>query len=165
MDSSNRERTQTCLLAHMHDGTGLMEAFGDFAHPSLLLKLSVFADPFELARNMSKFCRLVVSSSLHGLIVSDALQIPSVRWKAPSDASPTPLAAKVNADFKYYDYFTGIDYHHDSKDAVSQVPHIPGLPSSIAASAETRTGPRIDGASTNSKAWRWLSLLNRTLMR
>jgi pyruvyltransferase len=51
-------------------------------------------------------CEVVVSSSLHGLILTDAYQIPSLRF--------TFTNKLVGGDFKFNDYYSGVGInHHD----------------------------------------------------
>lgn len=57
------------------------------------------ASPFDVVRDIAR-CEVVLSQSLHGLIVADALNIPNV-WIAPS-------AEMVGGRFKFDDYFSTI---------------------------------------------------------
>jgi len=49
-------------------------------------------------------CDIVISSSLHGLILADAYQIPSLRF--------TFTNKLVGGDFKFNDYYSGIGINH-----------------------------------------------------
>lgn len=52
-------------------------------------------------------CDIIISSSLHGLILADAYQIPSLRF--------TFTNKLVGGDFKFNDYYSGIGInHHDT---------------------------------------------------
>lgn len=48
-------------------------------------------------------CEVILSTSLHGLIVSDSYKIPNI-WISVSDAIE-------GGDFKFYDYFEGVSKH------------------------------------------------------
>jgi pyruvyltransferase len=65
------------------------------------------ASPMSVVKAISE-CRLILSQSLHGLIVADALGIPNV-WIEPS-------SKMIGGDFKFRDYFSTIDC---PKEAVS----------------------------------------------
>jgi len=58
--------------------------------------LSVFSEIEDLLREI-KNCDLVLSSSLHGLIVSDSLGVPNAWLK---------ISNKLAGDFKFYDYYS-----------------------------------------------------------
>lgn len=49
-------------------------------------------------------CRHILSSSLHGIIISDAYNIPNV-WLKPSRSI-------MGGEFKYHDYFESTSYHN-----------------------------------------------------
>lgn len=56
--------------------------------------------PWDIVREIAQ-CEIVLSQSLHGLIIADALDTPNV-WVAPSETM-------VGGRFKFDDYFTTID--------------------------------------------------------
>ena len=62
-------------------------------------------EPIEVIRRIS-CCKRLVSQSLHGLIVADALNIPNV-WLEPSQNI-------VGGRFKFNDYFTTVDGNTES---------------------------------------------------
>jgi pyruvyltransferase len=62
--------------------------------------IDVRRDPFEVTRDIGR-CRLILSQSLHGLIVADAFEIPNI-WIAPNDRM-------VGGEFKFHDYFSTLD--------------------------------------------------------
>jgi len=66
------------------------------------LMIDVRKSPSEVVREISQ-CKMIVSSSLHGLIVSDSLGIPSC-WLKVSDKI-------LGGDFKFRDYYScfGLD--------------------------------------------------------
>lgn len=57
-------------------------------------------DPWQVVKQIAG-CSRILSQSLHGLIVADALQVPNV-WLEPSDSMK-------GGAFKFEDYFTTID--------------------------------------------------------
>lgn len=68
-------------------------------------------------------CETIISQSLHGLIVADALGVPNV-WVAPSENM-------MGSRFKFDDYFTTID---EPKEMVLDTPDVFLNPGSFAAS-------------------------------
>ncbi len=56
-------------------------------------------DPLEIVRTIAS-CELVLSSSLHGLVVADAFGIPNARFRC--------LKTKGTNDWKYQDYCSGV---------------------------------------------------------
>lgn len=57
-------------------------------------------DPWEVVRDIAS-CDVVVSQSLHGLVVADTFGVPNV-WVASNDA-------KTGGPFKFEDYFSTLD--------------------------------------------------------
>lgn len=68
--------------------------------------------PWEVIHEIAS-CETLISQSLHGLIVADALGIPNV-WVASSDD-------RVGGRFKFDDYFSTLDAH---KRAVAESPEL-----------------------------------------
>lgn len=106
---------------HKHDDICVMASLKDLSLKQDAMKLNYDAgfsiriidaevdnkDPdaaFNVAKEMMH-CKLIVSSSLHGLVVSDALRIPSLLYqKVYADGTEAlPL-------FKFDDYASGINY-------------------------------------------------------
>ena len=56
-------------------------------------------DPFNTIRSISR-CKAVISQSLHGLIVADAMEIPNL-WLQPTDNI-------IGGTFKFMDYFSTV---------------------------------------------------------
>lgn len=88
---------------------GIIPHYEDYKHPwiqymkkrtdVLIIDLMVFTDYKKVVNEMLS-CENIMSSSLHGLIVSDAYQIPNARIK---------LSDKVMGnDFKFLDYFESV---------------------------------------------------------
>lgn len=61
--------------------------------------------PWEVVREIGR-CKLILSQSLHGLIVADAFDIPNI-WVAPG-------SKMVGGDFKFRDYFSTLDAPKES---------------------------------------------------
>ncbi len=78
-------------------------------------------DPWEVVRDIAS-CDVVVSQSLHGLVVADALGVPNV-WVASTDA-------KTGGPFKFEDYFSTLDR---PKECVPDTDMIFARPESFAA--------------------------------
>jgi len=57
-------------------------------------------DPWEVVRDIAS-CDVVLSQSLHGLIIADTFGVPNV-WVAPTDAM-------TGGPFKFEDYFSTLD--------------------------------------------------------
>jgi len=68
--------------------------------PRGALLLDPGLEPWRLIREIAA-CELILSQSLHGLIVADAFSIPNV-WIAPSEAM-------AGGRFKFDDYFSTLD--------------------------------------------------------
>lgn len=83
----------TCVLLHGSDAK-LTSAFDAFS----VEFLSVHEAPYDIAVKMQR-CRLVISSSLHGLVFADAFQIRSV-WLHTTETSQRPA--------KFIDYFSSL---------------------------------------------------------
>lgn len=68
-------------------------------HPDEVLVIDATRPPLEVFHNIAQ-CEGIFSSSLHGLIVADALQIPSA-WKS--------CAEVLGGGFKFADHFAAVD--------------------------------------------------------
>lgn len=89
-----------CALPHASDGVLLAWANAHHVRGQVRV-IRHYWHPLQVMNAISS-CDLVVSSSLHGLIFSDALGIPSVfpMWRASTFNEPR---------FKYVDYLSGLD--------------------------------------------------------
>ena len=77
--------------------------------------IDVNRPPFDVVRDIST-CEAIVSSSLHGLIVADALEIPNVRVSFHGRLK--------GGDFKFEDYASGVgrgDIAARATDGIEQV--------------------------------------------
>lgn len=90
---------------------GLVPHYVDKMHPFInqcqtyygdsLLLIDVQDSAENVTRNISQ-CNLIVSSSLHGIIVADSLNIPNIWIKLSSDV--------IGDGYKFHDYNSSIDY-------------------------------------------------------
>jgi hypothetical protein len=71
-------------------------------------------DPLDMVLRQISACRLIVSSSLHGLVVADSFGIPSV-WMEPGAIHPAP-------HFKFEDYAAGIGRTLNAPIALASLP-------------------------------------------
>jgi hypothetical protein len=83
-----------------------------------LLVIAPGLRPWRVIRGIAS-CETIISQSLHGLIVADALGIPNV-WIAPSDAM-------VGGRFKFDDYFSTIDRPKECVPECGEVFQRPGV--------------------------------------
>jgi pyruvyltransferase len=93
------QRYRLGLLPHYADRD--LPRLAQFAerHPGEVLLIDATRPPLEVFHNIAQ-CAGIFSSSLHGLIVADAFQIPSV-WKA--------CAEVLGGGFKFADHFAAVD--------------------------------------------------------
>ena len=80
---STRSAKRVCVLLHACDTTApdLIRRVAA-KHPELLLQLSVSEPlPRKLAEQMLTRCKLVLSSSLHGIVLADGLRVPALRTR------------------------------------------------------------------------------------
>jgi hypothetical protein len=93
------------LLNEPRYEVGLVPHYVDRTHPwvrrllgaSEVCDLNVHLDPLAFLKAMSK-CRVIVSSSLHGLIFAEAMGLPSLWFKASGEIA--------GEDFKFHDWFS-----------------------------------------------------------
>ncbi len=85
---------KTGLVPHVSNVGETRRKFGD-----RFVIIDPACDPFEVVSRIAS-CTRVISQSLHGLIVADAMEVPNV-WLAPS-------ANMAGQDFKFMDYFSTI---------------------------------------------------------
>lgn len=67
-----------------------------------IIKFKNYSDWHDVIDEIKK-CRIILSSSLHGLILSDAYGIPNL-WISVSNNI-------IGGDFKFLDYFSGVERH------------------------------------------------------
>ena len=88
---------------------GLIPHYVDLAHPLIkelnksskhFTLINVYDHPIKVIEQIAR-CEIVLSSSLHGLIIADALQIPNAWIKLSDSVGPN--------DFKFYDYYSIYD--------------------------------------------------------
>ena len=112
--NNNQDRNFDCIVLHKYDEETFNQTtdMANITAPNNLMFLPVIQSWEHMVGNISAHCRTVSSSSLHGLIVSDALGIPA-RWIRRS-ISILP--------FKFYDYgdsFGIRNFGNETIDAVS----------------------------------------------
>lgn len=104
----NRQRNATalCVVPHAKDSSIRAEAsqLKEFADADLRILSTDHIDASDLAP-----CAAVAASALHGIIIADALRIPSI-WLGIYEP-PSKARAPIHANqppFKYLDYFAGV---------------------------------------------------------
>jgi hypothetical protein len=98
LDDVPPRRDRIAFLPHRHDrGAEAVRAFA--ARPEVDL-LDVHASPLDVLAGIAS-CRFVLSSSLHGLVVADALGVPSC-WVEPT-------TRVEGAGYKFRDYYSLFD--------------------------------------------------------
>lgn len=97
---------------------GIIPHFVDKNHPKLLsyikknknmnvLVINVFDHPRKICKQITQ-CKYIFSSSLHGLILADAYNIPNLRFVI-RETMPTYFY-----DYKYHDYYSSFgELNHD----------------------------------------------------
>lgn len=88
-----------CFVPHFHD---LHQAQQDLPREVRLISAHQSWKP--VVKTLARQCDYVAASSLHGMIVADALGIPSM-WFQWTDT----MTAKSEGHFKYLDYLTSIE--------------------------------------------------------
>lgn len=82
-------------------------------HPDIFQVISVAQTPEDVADQI-KSCRLILSSSLHGLIVSDSFGIPNIHLRLSDNLkSPNHLRG---GEYKFRDYYSGVDREYKNFD-------------------------------------------------
>ena len=111
---------QVLVLPHYHEHAHTVDTLAAFTNHSRLrdpysLKLASIMDPWPLLLRAITSADLVVTSSLHGVIVAEAFGVPARYWRTP--ASKEPL-------HKYHDYYEGTD-------RVGDMPYATSLPAAL----------------------------------
>ena len=174
MDTSGRNKT--CLIPHQEERS-LLKAYeaamarGE-AEEFMLLDTQT-SDALGFVESLTTHCKRVVSASLHGIILSDAVQIPSMRWmnpKAVCNGEPTyPSSNQTNplrptrmemcdtdephstavSSVKFDDYYSGIGW--EPKPAREEIVSLDSI-----SDWEVCCGPRISREEIEAKAGSWL---------
>lgn len=94
-----RKRYAIGIVPHYTDQSspGLIELLR--RHPREIHLIDVRWRCLSVVREIDR-CETIVASSLHGLVVADALGIPNVWFLVPND--------RMGGDFKYHDYYSGL---------------------------------------------------------
>lgn len=92
------------LIAHIKDNNDVLRQFcNDNRDSVLLISLSGYDDWHTVIDKINS-CEIILSSSLHGLIISDAYKVPNVWLKMASEKS----LEIAGGTFKYFDYFSSV---------------------------------------------------------
>jgi len=95
-DQPIEKKYDTGLVAHVLNVRHLRAKYGRHVH-----LISPTQRPWKVVEEIAS-CERIVSQSLHGLIIADALEIPNL-WLAPSESM-------AGGRFKFDDYFTTLDH-------------------------------------------------------
>ena len=181
LDIDTTGRQKTCLLPHQEERS-LLDAYEDAkaqgeAEKYLLLDTQT-QDALGFVEKLTTECKRVVSASLHGVILSDAMQIPSMRWinpKALCNGVPTYATGGTDAanqssplrpermvlcssdephsnsvsSFKFDDYYSGIGWTTNPKQ--EEIASLDAI-----SDEEVCCGPRISRDAIKAKAAPWL---------
>ena len=102
VDAPNRKIHEIGVVPHITNVQKFRSEYGGRAHiidPAL--------PPFDVVAQIGA-CEKIMSQSLHGLIVADALKVPNV-WLSPG-------VSMIGGDFKFIDYFSTLD---STKEAIN----------------------------------------------
>ena len=93
---------ELCIIPHYVDKDNILIKQNIQVRNSFILNIT--DNPIKFLNNLLK-CKRVLSSSLHGLIISDSFGIPNARMIVSDNI--------VGGDYKFNDYYSsfGIDYH------------------------------------------------------
>lgn len=99
--STQKKRYKIGLIPHIVDlKNPILEDFKEkFGKDCVIIDFAHYVNWKEVIDTINQ-CEIIASSSLHGLIISDAYEIPNV-WIKFSDMI-------IGGGFKYYDYFLGV---------------------------------------------------------
>lgn len=95
LDKPIAKKHSTGLVAHVLNVKQMKAKYGRHVHI-----ISPAQRPWDVVEEIAS-CERIVSQSLHGLIVADAIGIPNLWW-APSESM-------AGGRFKFEDYFTTLD--------------------------------------------------------
>ncbi len=127
VERPTQKRFKIGFVAHYVD-QGRMEAKA-FAAQDGVHSINVFDDPLEVLRQIAA-CDFVVSSSLHGLVISDAYGVPNIRVR---------LSEGLIDELKFDDYYSAFNLSTPEALSVRELPRIAVNPERIAA-GYVRTG-------------------------
>ena len=106
LDGPVEKRYRLGVIPHFRErGDERLRRLSALASDSTVIDLC--APPLEVIRQIAA-CELILSSSLHGLIVADAFGIPNLHVRASG--------ALIGDGFKFDDYYSGYGVPHDSID-------------------------------------------------
>ena len=94
-DKTLKKIYKLCIIPHSVDKNNHLLENNIHINKSLILNID--GDPFIFIDNLTK-CERVLSSSLHGLIISDSLGIPNMRIIVSDSV--------IGGDYKFIDYYS-----------------------------------------------------------
>ena len=96
---------QICVIPHLRDEQSHFLNYVIKKHPEIIKVISVAKATEKVADEINS-CKLVLSSSLHGLIVADSFGVPNMHLVLSDNLlSPNHLRG---GEYKFRDYFSGI---------------------------------------------------------
>lgn len=106
LDGPVEKRYRLGVIPHFRErDDGRIRRLAALASDSTVIDLC--APPLDVIRQIAS-CELIISSSLHGLIVADAFGIPNLHVRASG--------ALIGDGFKFDDYYSGYGVAHDGVD-------------------------------------------------
>lgn len=115
------------LVPHFDEYEKILSLVGDYS--AEIIVIDVKQSPVSFIDEL-RSCEIIASSSLHGLILADSYELPSV-WFSASEKL-------IGGNWKFLDYFTCTDSVLNSPIPVVQENHIPLLLRKMTESAKVR---------------------------
>ena len=115
--NKSQNNYQLCIIPHYIDQNNTLIQKNINVPNSFILNIT--ENPIKFVHNLLK-CKRVISSSLHGLIISDSFGIPNARIIVSDKIA--------GGDYKFNDYYSsfGIDYHlkFDLRKMIFELNHV-----------------------------------------
>ena len=156
--TENKSTKQVCLLKHFQDRiltAGLTAAYANISKDTgstltdQVRVLTATTEAYKLFQTVVQHCRIVVTTSLHGMIISDSLGIQSFSYGG------------TYRSHKWQDYFSGIDYNASSADDIANsMELLQYINRSMAAAKSHR---RVTKAHVHQKAYLWLAEVQKAV--
>ena len=144
---------QVCLLKHFQD-TALTAAYAHISKDTgstltdQVRVLTARTEAYKLFQTVVQHCRIIVTTSLHGMIISDSLDIQSFSYGG------------VYRSHKWQDYFSGIDYNASSADDIANPME---LLQYVNRSMAVKSHRRVTKAHVHQKAYLWLAEVQKAV--